>query len=155
MIPQPATAGLRHHVQPDGGVILSIVAEDGRRLSVSVTDSQAKAADWSILADLDPEEADASGVSDAVVLAACRQPPLTPNTAKLLLALEAGHATARALSEASGIGIGFVAARMIDLKAKGFAVRTDAGQGRGIKAKYAITADGRRALAHIREIASS
>lgn len=148
---QPLRAGLRHLVQSDGAVILRLVGEDGQSLSVTVTDGRARADAWAILADLDPDEVRAA---DPVRALAANAWAITPTDAKLLLALEAGHATSKAICGPSGVPTKFLGARLLALRLKGWAVRTDTNKGRGFRAAYAITSEGQRVLGEYREIAS-
>lgn len=152
------TAKLRHALNRDGSVTVSVKPGDGRYTEVYQADRAGmRRFAWAVLADLDPEEAKASADADLEPLSGFAAPGCScarlgahahkPGTKShaILVALSKGDQDSPALAiiieRSASIASSFVAALVRD----GLAERIDGGW-QGIAAQYRITNAGTRRL---------
>lgn len=136
-------SGLEHHARADGLVDLTMTSPAGQRITITVSESYAKSRAWSILADLDPDEAAQAATSTR----GARRTPRTELTQseRALLAVSHGCKTVAEIKARTGLKSSSIAGRLSELKDRDLVWQTTGGGGRGIRATYDVSTKGQLA----------
>lgn len=140
-----AAASLSYAVQPCGAVVLRLTDDSGFAVEAKVSASYAKRRAWAILADLDPDEAEATQDQRRVELDTAAPRRLTQRDS-VLASVARGANTMIALQAVTGFPRASISGRLADLVAMGLLLSPQA-RGRGRKAIYQLTDEGRTAVA--------
>lgn len=138
------TVALRHAVDDAGYVVLTLTDADGVRHPARFTASDAKKAAWRILADLDPDEAEA-----ALREQTARERRHLTLGDRALLAIARGCVTVAEITDTTRLSGSAICAQLKALRETGLAVNHTRGSGRGAIARYELTEMGRRRAASL------